>query len=471
LDFAANFTPPVQRGPIGSSLPAILRNIVAALALGAMLLGASGCGDTFRPPVSSISPVGPAAQPAKYAVVVSDPGNGQPGIFTMVDFSGDTILNTTNLGVGPQYFILGFSGTEGYVLNKDGSVNTFGVTSSLLSNQVQTSTLFAGAGATSIFPSSSYTYFTEPYPNTTALPNNSANAAVAEAQGVPPSVKQELGMGAGANPVFIAGTSSSGRIYAINQALNNVVAIQTGTNTISNTIPVGNGPVYGVMTSDNNRAFILNKGSGTVSVINVNTNQLDSPPVGSTNPIVVGGGPVWADLYYPGSILVTANSTGNSISIISIPLCSIVALPTNPLCDSTNPTDDNGFGTVLATVPVGSNPQMVSILQDGTRAYVANAATSGTTGSVSVVSLSTFTVTKTIPFDGNMTNPDGSVNVNHGPACHPNFINTSQGTPTGKVYVTCADGTNMTVLETDTDSVRTLIPLQGNAVQMRVTAQ
>jgi len=462
LDFVTNFTPPVTRGPIGSSLPAILRNAMAALALGAVLLGVSGCGDTFRPPVSSISPVGPASQPAKYAVVVSDPGNGAPGVFTMVDFSGDTVLNNTNIGVAPLYFILGFSGTEGYVLNKDGSVNSFGISSSLLSNQVQTGTLLPGAGATTIFPSSSYTYFTEPYPATPA------NAAIAEAQGSPPSVKQELSVGA--NPVFIAGTASSSRIYAISQGANNVTAIQTGTNTISNTIPVGSGPVYGVMTADNNRAFILNKTDGTVSIINVNTNQLDTPPAPNTNPIPVGGGPVWADTYYPGSLLVTANSTGNSISIISTPLCSIVALPTNPLCDTTNPTDDVGFGTVLATVPVGNNPQMVSILQDGTRAYVVNTATPTTTGSVSVVSLSTFTVTKTIPFDG-LLNSDGTPNVNHGPACHPNFIATSQGTPTGKVYVSCADGSNLVVLRTDTDSLQTLIPLQGNAVQLRVTAQ
>ena len=751
----------------------MLRNAMASLTLGAVLLGAAGCGDTFRPPESSISPVGPASQPAKYAVAVADPGNGNPGIFTMVDFSGDTVLNTTAIGISPQYFILGFSGTEAYVLNKDGSVNSFGISSSLQSNQIQTSTLFSGAGATSIFPSGGYTYFTEPYPLTPA------NAAIAEAQGSPPSVKQELGVGTGANPVFIAGTQGASRIYSINQGINTVTAIQTATNTISNTINVGHGPVYGVMTADNNRAFILNKTDGTVSVINVNTNQLDSSTTTYTNPITVGGGPVWADLYAAGSLLATANSTGNSVSIISIPLCSIVALPTNPSCIASNPTDAAGFGTLLATVPVGTDPQMVSILQDGTRAYVANfnatnvsgtsivgdlsaitgfsvtngtatinannnyvvgsyvalsgvtnngtfldggpytvlgatssqfqvgvtapnassvapitgfavsngaaaitgfsvsndvatfttstsnliggqnvtiagltgtgaflnggpytvlygvtqnqfqisfnsatiaqtedagtatgssvatltannsfifgqnvtisgltgtgaflnggsysvlsggtstqfqinvspsatvtqtsatgtatgqiagtategtatitapnsyaagasvmlgglrngagpyinggpykvlpaglsatqfevevpygtaAATSdigttsvaGTYGSVSVVSLTTFTVTKTIVFDGNTANPDGSTNLNHGPYCHPNFIATSQGTPTGKVDVSCPDGSNLTILETDTDSVDTTIPLQGYAVQMRVTAQ
>ena len=436
---------------------------MASLALGAVVLATAGCGDVFRPPVSSISPVGPAAQPAKYAVAVSDPGAGKPGIFTMVDFSGDTVLNTTAIGVAPKYFALGFSGTEAYVLNADGSVSSFGVSSSLLSNQVQTGTLFPGAAATSLFPFSGFTYITEPYtgPGATSLPS------VAEAQGSPPSVKQELNVGA--NPVYIAGTATGSRIYVISQGANNVTAIQTATNTITNTIPVGTSPVYGVMTADNNRAFIMNQGSNSVSVINVNTNQLDVATAPYVNPIPVGGGPVWADLYAQGSLLVTANSTGNSVSIINIPLCSIVALPTNPACDPTNPTDATGFGTVLATVPVGVDPQMVTILQDGTKVYVANTNPSGV-GSVSVISLTSYSVTKTIPFDGAL-NSDGSQNVNHGPNCHPNFINSSQGTPTGKVYVTCADGNFMTVLETDTDSVRALIDLQGKAIQNRVTAQ
>lgn len=753
----------------------MLRNAMASLALGAVLLGAAGCGDEFRPPVSSISPVGPAAQPARYIVAISDPGNGQPGLFNMIDFSGDTILNTTGIGVSPQYQILGLNATELYDLNHDGSVNNLAVQSNIRPNDLQTGTLFAGADANSIFPTGNFAYITEPYTGSAHAPS------IAEVKGFPPSVQQELTVAP--NPIFIAGTPTSARIYAISQgatpptSTGTVTAIQVATNSISNTFAVGTNPVYGVMTADNNRAFVLNEGSNSVSVINVNTDQLDATP--GPNPIQVGNGPVWADLYAANNLLVTANSTGNSVSVLSIPLCSVLALPTNPACDASNPTDAATFGTVLATVPVGMDPQMVTILQDGTRAYVANfnatnvsqysiagdpatitgfsiasnvatitaandyvagsyvdisgvtndgtvlnggpytvlagglspsqfeisltapnqsnvanitaysvsgngtapitgfsvtsgnaklttsgsfsftagqsvtisgltgsgaflnggpytvltgptasqfqiqvvssdiaqtadtgtatastavatmtannsfvagqsvtitglpaalngthtvlsgsetstqfqiavaAATtaqtsvsgtatgqitgtalegiatitapnnytsgesvmlggmrtiatsallnggpykvlaaglsatqfevevpagttapttdygityvSGTYGSVSVVSLSTFTVTKTIVFDG-LLNSDGSQNINHGPYCHPNFINSIISTPTGKVYVTCPDGQEMTILETDTDTVDSLIGLQGYGVQMRVTA-
>jgi YVTN family beta-propeller protein len=620
LDFATDLTPPERRGNIGPTLPAMLRNAMASLALGTVLLGAAGCGDVFRPPVSGISPVGPAAQPTHYVIAVSDPGNGQPGLFNMIDFSGDTVLNTTAIGVSPQYQVLGLSGTELYNLNHDGSVNNLAVLSNVRSDNVQTSTLFAGADANSIFTTGTSSYFTEPYTNTAHAPS------IAQAQGFPPSVKQELTVAA--NPIYIAGTTSSTRIYAISQgttpgtSTGTVTAIQVSNNSIANTFAVGTNPVFGIMTADNNRAFVLNEGSNSVSVINVNTDQLDASP--TANPIPVGGGPVWADLYSTGNLLVTANSTGNSVSIITIPLCSIVALPTNPTCDAANPTDAATFGTVLATVPVGTNPQMVTVLQDGTRAYVANfnatnvsgysivgdpatitayssssnvatitannnyvagslltisgltsagayldggpytvlstglsptqfqislshadvattldsgtaiegtatvaapnsytsgqsvmlaglrigagpslnggpykvlpaglsatqfevevpfgttsatvdygtTSVSGTYGSVSVVNLSTYTVSRTIVFDG-LLNGNGSQNINHGPYCHPNFINSIAGTPTGKVYVTCPDGQQLTVIETDTDTVDTLIDLQGYAVQMRVTA-
>ena len=178
---------------------------------------------------------------------------------------------------------------------------------------------------------------------------------------------------------------------------------------------MGRGPVYGVMTVDDRRAFILNQTDGTVSVINAQNNALDTP----VNTIPVGTRPVWADLASGLNELVVANegngtTTPGSVTIIEIPLCSVSALPTNPNCNPTNPIDATTFGQVVATVPVGINPIMVSVLSDYTRAYVANAgnpalpcaangvAVAGvsTTCTVSVVNLTSNTVTATIPING-----------------------------------------------------------------------
>ena len=48
-------------------------------------------------------------------------------------------------------------------------------------------------------------------------------------------------------------------------------------------------------------------------------------------------------------------------------------------------------------------------------------------------------------------------------------IATSDATPTGKVYVVCNDSQVMTVIETDTDTMDTTIPLQGYGVSVRMT--
>ena len=420
--------------------------IVSTFVLAAAgLVSLTGCGNTYRPVVTAINPVGPAAQPQKFAIAVSTTGTTSPGLATIVDFAGDTVLITASIGVSPYYFATNAGGNTGYTLNGDGTITSFDISTSLLSSQVLQTTLISGANPVSIFPQSTNSYIPEPGRN-----------AVAVLLGTPPALKQELPIAPGFSPVYVVGTATASRAYSINQAVGGgngqAAAIETVSNTLSSTIPVGNTPVYGVMTADGKRAFIMNQGDNTVSVINVQTNQLDIVPSGSNNPIAVGVAPLWADFAPTRNEMVVANAgsgtTPGSVSIINIPLCSTSALPTNPNCDPTNPADATGFGQVLANVPVGVNPRMVAVLADGTRAYVVNQGDS----TVSVVNLTTNTVTATIPVPATV---------------HPNFISVIAGTPTGKVYVTSPESETMTVIRTDTDIVDTTIPLQGKGVMVR----
>jgi DNA-binding beta-propeller fold protein YncE len=118
--------------------------------------------------------------------------------------------------------------------------------------------------------------------------------------------------------------------------------------------------------------------------------------------------------------------------------------------------DSATFGRVLATVPVGLHPVELSILQDGSRVYVANQGdlTAGTPGSVSVVSLSGYSVQKTIALTGN-----------------PHSIASVYNYPIGKVYVASQNSPYLTVIRTDTDVVSATPEMQGNIVEMRVSAQ
>ena len=445
------------------------RQFSGRLLLATAALTLAGCGVTQRPVVSAINPVGPAGQPQKFAVAISS-NPGQQGLVSIVDFSGDTILDTTLIGRDPQYLMLDSSGTMGYTLNGDGTLNSFNISTNLQANQVLQSTLLPGANPLALLVGGLNLYVAQ-----------SGRNSVAQLQAVgggPPAIQQELRTGQGT--VYTVGIANAPRAYAIVQGtagtVGTVAGIEVATNTLSSSIPVGVNPVYGVMTADTRRAFILNKGSNTVSVVNAQSNALDNfsaAPV-QAGTIPVGVAPVWADLAPTLSELVVANAGDGihpgSVTIINIPLCSATTVTSNPTCDPANPVDAVGFGQVLATVPVGINPVMVAVMQDGSRAYVANAgnaATPGvpaTPGSISVINLTTNTVTATIPAAASLNPADAVV---HG---HPGFISVTTGTPTGKAYVTAPDSLDLTIIRTDLDTVSTHLSLQGNGVQVRVTA-
>ncbi len=453
------------------ALRATSRIVVASVAT----LALAACGNTYRPVVSSINPIGPAGQPTKYAIAVSSNGPASQGLVTLVDFSGDTIVNTTLIGINPQYFQVASTGFEGYTINGNGTLNSFSISSSLLASDVLQTTLLPNSNPISLYQQGANTYIAE-----------SGRNAIAQLSGLPPALQQELPTGV--NTVYTVGAGSSPRAYAIVQGSNpaangTVIPIETSSNTIDSPIPVGVQPTYGVMTADSRRAFILNKGSNTVSVINAQTNALDTFVLNgvSLNTIPVGVAPVWADLAPTFNELLVANAgngtTPGSVTIANIALCNANVVNSNPACNSTNPVDAVGFGTVVANIPVGINPIMIAVMQDGTEAFVANAGNPAlpcnapTTAnpvpncSISIINLGTNTVVATIPAVASVNQADGYV---HG---RPNFIAVMTGTPTGKAYVTAGDSSDISIIRSDTNAIQTHLPLQGNGVAVRVNAQ
>ncbi len=440
------------------------QSLAFALAATSAALFLTACGSNYRPVVSSINPVGPASQPTKYAVVISSTGATTPGLATIVDFSGDTILDTTRIGAAPFWLTLDTNGADGYVLNRDGTVNSFGISISLIQSQVNQSTLPANSNASTIISQGASLYVTQPGLN-----------SVAQLQGVPPALKQELPTGA--TPVYTIAASGAPRVYTILQngaSAGTVAAIETTTQTISASLPVGVNPVYGVMSSDTRRAYVLNQGSNTVTVINAQKNAVDSSSTLPTGTISVGTAPVWADISPVLNELFVANQGDGthpgSLSIINIPLCNSSTVVTNPECDTNNPVDAVGFGQTVATIPVGVNPIQVQVLSDGSQAYVANAGNpgAGIAGSITVINLATNTVVATIPCTPSNANdglPDATIHGN------PSYIAVTTGLPTGRVYVVSSQSHDLSILRTDIDAVLTHLPLLSTGVMVHVTAQ
>jgi len=76
-----------------------------------------------------------------YAVVVSAPSPTTAGIATIIDYSGDTVMAEASIGPGPTTFTLDPLSSEGYTINRDGTLSTFPVSKSLQNNQVTYTTL------------------------------------------------------------------------------------------------------------------------------------------------------------------------------------------------------------------------------------------------------------------------------------------------------------------------------------------
>ena len=449
-----------------------------------------GCGDIYRPVVTSIPPVEPSSQPTKYAIITSCGNNTNvsaptidqicststvPGYGSLVDFSGDSLAIRVNLGNGPRWVGLApnSNGSGGivYNTNDDGTVTNFSISTTVESHQVYSSTLLADADPSTLLSTRNYLYVSQTGRGSVEV-MKTANGATSPAGFLEIPLKDPRNPAVKQYPANLVGNRTAQRIYAISYAdaglptpscpASNSPGIATGiettTNTPSSNLQLGICPVYGVMSYDNRRTFILNQGSGTVSVIDSQQNQIDtSANLLANQPGVTpgqialptGSGPVWADIYNTGAILAVASVGSNTLTLINI-------------SEDVYGNDSPNFGQIIATVPVGKSPSSVSVLQDGTRAYVANRGD----GTVSVVSLTSNTVTKTIPLPQEPCSA-GAPNV----LCtiHPMSIGATTGTPTGKVYVVSPDTNMLTIIQTIDDTIDTTLPLTGNGIQVYLT--
>lgn len=429
----------------------------------------AGCGNSYRPVITPINPTGPAAQPSSFAVVVSSPAVNAPGVATVLDYSGDSVLAQAPIGPNPFAFTLDANGANGYTVNSDHTLTNFQVsTTQPQEKNINYSTLPPTAQTVGLFSP------------TTGLWNADLSGNVIDVLAINGAAEAfKLAVPVAATPVAVVGLGSLGQhIYSISQnvpfdvACNNAPstvgqngeadALEVSSFTVSARIPLGICPVYGVSSADGRRVFVLNRGSDTVSVIDSQNNALDNrcpPPTGcvnqngqtyfshpslplSTTAGLAGAnvppvaGPVYAEYIPSTQQLIVADYDGNTISLIDVSLDEFG-------------NDSQTFGTTF-TIPVGHNPASVTVLADGSRAYTADQ----TDGTVHVVNLSSHTVEKTLAVTG-----------------HPRTVVSTSNSLFGKVYVASPDTTLLTIIRTDQDIVDTTVLIEGNIIDVRVSSQ
>ena len=471
-----------------------------------------GCGNQYLPVVTPINPTGPAGQPTAYVAVTSEPnynlldvpqGNpcvvpassdpkttsatpySDPGVATVINFSGDSISAQALIGNGPITMAMDPTGDLAYAPNCDGTISSF-FPSTLQTKNVHTSTLLNYPTV----PANAIPYNILAMTDAIFTVEKGHNAVAEMSNGQPPALVQEIPVAP--SLINIVGVNDAPRIYAISQGNSNggtqpawgacsdpssvttdgeadgidlaisgtSKVITIANQSVSSRIPLGICPVYGVMSTNEQRAFILNRGSGTITVINAQQNAIDTTNngyltgngtinlCGGTTPC--NAGPVFAEIYNNGQELVTANYDNNTISVIDI-------------SQDIYGNDSSTFGKVLATIPVGEHPDDLTILQDGSRVYVADQGTTSTSGgvttynddgAVTIVNLKSFTVEKTIPLNSN-----------------PRMISSVYNYPIGKVFVAAPNSPFLTVIRTDTDIVDTQIEVQGDITGLATTTQ
>jgi gliding motility-associated-like protein len=208
----------------------------------------------------------------------------------------------------------------------------------------------------------------------------------------------------GTNPVGVSVSADGSRVYITNSLSNTVSVINTATNAVIATVPAGINP-FGISVSpDGSRVYVANSISNTVSVINAATNTV-------TATIPVGQFPIGISVSPDGSSVYVTNAVANSISVINtatqaVTATIIVGSETYGVAfspDGSRAYVSNSRGNavsvintatnlVIATIPVGTYPTGISVSPDGTRVYVANLQSSN----ISVINAVTNTVTASI---------------------------------------------------------------------------
>jgi hypothetical protein len=425
---------------------------------------------------------------SSYVIVVSAPSPTTPGIATVVDYSGDSVLAISPIGNGPTTFTIDALGANGYTVNSDHTMSNFPISATLQPKQVTYSTLPSTAEPVNLFAPSAGLWAAD------------LSASVADVfSGFPAAFK--LAIPLAPSPVTIAGPGSvSQRNYAISQNIadpdtsanaglecnvsptaqvtGTADAIEVASYTVSASLPVGKCPVYALESPDARRFFVLNRGDDTITVINSQLNTLDDqcpPPTGcvnqsgqtyfshpvlplSTTAVTATGvtppngtsgmtavaGPVYAEYNQATAQLVVADYEGGTISVIDV-------------SEDEYGNDSPTFGTTF-TIPVGQTatpyPASVTVLADGSRAYTANQGDGTSNGTVTIVDLGNHTVEKTLPVTG-----------------LPRTVVSTQNSQQGKVYVASPDSPFLTIIRTDLDIVDTTVLVEGNIVDVRVTTQ
>jgi|GEM_PF-4513090 len=288
------------------------------------------------------SPVGIAVHPTAPRAYVANLGAGTVSI----------IDTTTNLVIGapiavpPSPTLIAFTpdGTHAYVTHEFS--NTVSVIDTITNLVVNTITMGPGPTGVAVTPDGLFVYVTTqgtfPPPSTNGevvVISTSTNMIVATPIPIGPP-----GYGG------VAVTPQGDRVYVAEIGGNTLKVIDRSTNTVIDTITVGNGPRGVAVLANDGRVYVANGGSNTVSVVTITPGTPGQPLV------VAGDGQV--------TVTVTPPTTGGkptSYTVQASPGGASCTVPLNSTsCTITGLTNGTGYTfTITATNAGGTSGSSV----------------------------------------------------------------------------------------------------------------
>jgi len=373
-----------------------------------------------------------------------------PGSIGRIDVSGDSLVSTSPTGVAPAHGALSGLGRL-YVPNRDeDTVFASPITGAPQGTTIDLVPVCSGSSCPAVNPVYAETteagrIYVAGMGNGTISAIDSTSNGVVQTWAVDPAhVGSPLPLpDANSQPVALVELPNGTKIYSLNQGTNSVSSINTLDGHINKIIPVGPSPVWAAANADNLHVYVLDS-AGAIWVIDTTTDTAAQIPYGS--PGTLPNHLVY-DRIFNRVYATDANSAQPKLAIFDV--TGTIGNPDGTL----TPHGSLGFPVISAAPgsPCSSNPipTSVTVLGDGSRAYVASYQTGNNLicAQLTVVNPASDTATKTIPL---FVAADNAPQTNCDLARFRVFAASSIGGASSlfKVYVSQCDAGTVSIVNT-----------------------